>query len=131
MSLCFPSWLRDLIPGRSRPRAGHGRRQPHRFRPGLEALEERAVPASFNVTTTVDGGAGSLRQAILDANDRPGADTGTFDPTVFGTDQTITLTGGELPLTGTSGATTLLGPVTSKLTVSGNNASRVFNIASD
>jgi hypothetical protein len=41
----------------------------------LEALEYRAMPSTFTVTTTVDGGLGSLRQAILDANASPGADT--------------------------------------------------------
>ena len=34
--------------------------------------------ATFTVTTTADSGAGSLRQAILDANANPGADTITF-----------------------------------------------------
>ena len=34
--------------------------------------------ATFTVTNTSDSGAGSLRQAILDANTAPGADTITF-----------------------------------------------------
>jgi titin len=34
-------------------------------------LEERAVPTTFTVTNTSDSGAGSLRQAILDANSTP------------------------------------------------------------
>jgi parallel beta-helix repeat protein len=41
----------------------------------LEALESRAVPALFTVTNTDDIGLGSLRQAILDANAAPGADS--------------------------------------------------------
>ena len=36
------------------------------------------VLATFTVTTTTDGGAGSLRQAIIDANANPGTDTITF-----------------------------------------------------
>ena len=44
----------------------------------LERLEGRDAPAVFTVTTTADGGAGSLRQAILDANAAPGADTIAF-----------------------------------------------------
>ena len=35
--------------------------------------------ATFTVTNTADSGAGSLRQAILDANANPGADTIAFD----------------------------------------------------
>src|SRR5688572_1802905 len=38
------------------------------FRPLLEALEDRLAPAIFSVTNTLDTGAGSLRQAITDAN---------------------------------------------------------------
>jgi len=47
--------------------------------------------ATFTVTNTNDVGAGSLRQAILDANDMAGADTITFDAAVFppGTPATI------------------------------------------
>ena len=52
---------------------------------------QTALAASFTVTNTADSGAGSLRQAILDANVSPGADTITF--TVSGT---ITL-GSALP----------------------------------
>src|SRR5262245_6692752 len=37
-----------------------------RFRPSLEALEDRTLPATFLVTNTDDAGAGSLRHAILD-----------------------------------------------------------------
>ena len=38
------------------------------FMPCLEALEDRCLPSTFTVLNTADGGAGSLRQAILDAN---------------------------------------------------------------
>jgi uncharacterized repeat protein (TIGR01451 family) len=41
---------------------------------GLERLEGRALLAQFLVTTAADNGAGSLRQAILDANGTPGHD---------------------------------------------------------
>src|SRR5438105_4341300 len=44
----------------------------------LEPLESRDAPAVFTVTSAADAGAGSLRQAILDANARPGADTVRF-----------------------------------------------------
>jgi hypothetical protein len=47
--------------------------------------------ATFTVTNTNDSGAGSLRQAILDANANPGADTIAFDIPGGGV-QTIVLT---------------------------------------
>lgn len=55
--------------------------------------------ATFTVTNTNNSGAGSLRQAIIDANSSVGADTIDFDPAVFGTTQTIDLTTGELIVT--------------------------------
>src|SRR5262249_46329461 len=68
-------------------RSGSGRRgrgRWHRptpkpsFVPRLLALEDRTLPSVFSVTTLADSGAGSLRQAILDANATPGDDTITF-----------------------------------------------------
>ncbi|HEV3203745.1 MAG TPA: right-handed parallel beta-helix repeat-containing protein, partial [Gemmataceae bacterium] len=49
------------------------------FQPRLEILEERRLMAIFVVTNTDDSGAGSLRQAILDANANPGTDTIAFN----------------------------------------------------
>lgn len=45
----------------------------------LASLAERATAATFIVTSTADGGPGSLRQAILDAN----ANAGLFDTIAF------------------------------------------------
>jgi len=50
-----------------------------RCRPALERLEDRSVPSTFTVVNTLDGGPGSLRQAILDANAAPGADLIDFN----------------------------------------------------
>src|SRR5262249_18318264 len=83
-----------------------------------QALEDRLTPSTFQVTNLADSGTGSLRAAIANANTNPGADLITF--TVSGT---ITLTSGQLNITD---ALTILGPGSSKLTVSGNQASRVF-----
>jgi Periplasmic copper-binding protein (NosD) len=44
----------------------------------LEALEDRTVPSTFLVTNAADFGAGSLRQAILDANATPETNTIAF-----------------------------------------------------
>ena len=79
----------------------------------------------MTVNNTNDNGAGSLRAAVAQANSDGGGDTIQFDPTVFSTPQTITLTGGQLELTGTTAATTITGPAAG-VTVSGNEASRVF-----
>ncbi len=74
------------------------------------------------VTTNADSGPGSLREAISAINPNTGG-TINFDPSVTGT---ITLTSGELDL---AYGMTIAGPGAMNLTVSGNGASRVFNIA--
>jgi len=87
---------------------------------------------AFVVNTTVDSdnpgqGLVSLREAITAANANPGADTITFDPTVFGRPQTITLGGTALP--GVSDALTITGPA-GGLTIDGNHHSGILNIDS-
>src|SRR5262249_21838325 len=88
-----------------------------RFRPLVEGLEGRWAPAT--VTSLADGGPGSLREAI--ALTPPGG-TGDFQSGLTGT---ITLTAGQLTL---DKDLTLAGPGADVLTVSGNRASRVFEI---
>lgn len=85
---------------------------------------EAARAANYTVVNLNDAGAGSLRQAILDANTNPGADTITFGAGVTGT---ITLTTGELAITD---SVTLQGPGPNVLAISGNDASRVLNLYS-
>jgi len=53
--------------------------------------------ATFSVTSTADSGAGSLRQAILDANAAAGADTISFAIPGSGM-QTVAVTSGALPV---------------------------------
>lgn len=77
------------------------------------------------VQNTNDSGAGSLRQAILDAC--PGS-TITFASPLFETTQTITLTSGQLVL---DKNLTIQGTGANKLTISGNNASRIFQVNED
>lgn len=82
--------------------------------------------ATFSVTNANDSGAGSLRQAILDANAAAGADTINFTGTMADTTpDIITLTTGQLVITDDL---TITGPGANLLTISGNNASRVFAI---
>ena len=74
----------------------------------FQRLEDRRLLATFTVTNTVDevvmaagDSPGSLRQAIFDANALAGADTITFDSSVFtgGDSSLIRLTSGELEIT--------------------------------
>src|SRR5262249_21062225 len=87
---------------------------------------------SLVVNTTSDAlfaGAGlmSLRLAVAFADLDGMASIITFDPNVFATPQTITLTGGQLELTDTTGLDTITGPAAG-VTVSGGGLSRVFQV---
>src|SRR5258708_705122 len=44
----------------------------HQFSPRLESIEDRMLLATFTVANLNDAGAGSLRQALIDANAAPG-----------------------------------------------------------
>jgi hypothetical protein len=59
--------------------ASHRKIIRRRFLPRLEMLEQRLALATFTVLNTADSGAGSLRQAILDANANSGADLIDFN----------------------------------------------------
>ena len=80
-----------------------------------------AAADSLTVINAFDDGAGSLRQAIDDANATVGPDTITFDSAVTGT---IVLTTGQLRVD--PGGLTITGPGAASLTISGNNNDRVF-----
>lgn len=67
-----------------------GSRKSRRRTLHLERLEDRTVPSTFTVTNTSDSGAGSLRQAIVDANTNVGLDTISFAGMATGV-QTIQL----------------------------------------
>jgi hypothetical protein len=71
--------------------------RPHQPRhyPRLESLEDRSLPSMFTVLNLDDDGPGSLRRAVLDANDNPGSDQITFASELSGT---IALTSGQLSL---------------------------------
>jgi predicted outer membrane repeat protein len=80
--------------------------------------------ATFTVTNTLDAGAGSLRQAILNAN----ASAGTHDTIVFslaGCPCTITLASSLPTITDNL---TITGPGSASLIISGNFAHRVLDL---
>src|SRR5688572_30839251 len=83
-----------------------------------------ASAATITVTNTNDSGAGSLRQAIADV---AAGGTINFGPDIFATSQTITLTSGQLVI---DKNLTIQGPGAGRLSISGNNLSRVFFINS-
>src|SRR5262245_10039715 len=95
-------------------------RIPNRTRLSLMHLENRVVPATYTVTNNSNSGAGSLRQAIINANGSGGPDTINF----LVIPSPITLTTGEIAI---NDALTIDGPGANLLTVSGNNNSRIFN----
>src|SRR5579871_2080886 len=89
----------------------------------VSELEDRLTPNSYTVNATTDTGSGSgttgdLRYCITQANaNTSSADTITFDPTVFATAQTITLTSSLPALSTTGGDLTITGPGSGLLTV--------------
>ncbi len=81
---------------------------------------------SLIVTTTADGGLGSLRQAVLDANQNPGPDTITFD---LAPQSIITLTYGQpWDFIMISDTLTIDGGTAVSLSISGNNERNIFTI---
>jgi hypothetical protein len=117
------SWLHKRMTSLPHAPRTSARKPTRRFRPQLEALEDRWLPSTLTVTTNLDSGPGSLRAEIAAAN--PG-DTINFAPSLDG--QTITLTSGELGITKNL---TIQGPGAGQLTVSGGNTSRVFEVGAN
>ena len=94
--------------------------------------------AQITVTTTADSGAGSLRQAITDANSTSANDEIVFASSLFTNGASwITLGSGALPTiaaTTSAGSLTITGPGASSLIINGNNGNtnrnfRIFNVA--
>lgn len=82
-----------------------------------------AGAATFTVSSTGDAGAGSLRDAVDQANRSPGADTISFSG---GIGSTIILSSGAIDI---FDALTIAGPGAPRLSLSGNNTSRIFHVA--
>ncbi len=81
-----------------------------------------ARAATFTVTTLADSGAGSLRDAIAQANSAAGPDEVEFQTGLTGT---IFLTTGQIVI---SDDVTITGPGPRVLSVSGMSVSRIFNV---
>src|SRR6266542_4754947 len=107
---------------RSRSGRRTARRRPAFTRLTVEALEDRIVPSTFTVHNLNDSGPDSLRAAISAANANPDADVIKFAGGLSGT---IALAS-ELSITQDL---TIDGPGAGTITVSGNNATRVFHVS--
>src|SRR5262249_31930322 len=94
-------WRRiwNLPSSPARPR--HHREQPRTRKLRLEVLEDRVCPSIYTVTSIADSGAGSLRDAITQANANVGTDTINFN--ISGT--------GVHPIAPTSALPTIPDPV--------------------
>ncbi len=99
----------------------------------IETLEMRRLLSGslvVNVTgdpTSSTAGQNSLREAIAYAESLGGG-TITFDSTVFASPQTITLGGTELELAATTNPIIVDASGTGGVTLSGNSASRIFQV---
>jgi hypothetical protein len=130
----FLNALRNLLGGNTTKTAI---KKGIRRRLELLGLEERIVPATFSVLNDSDSGAGSLRQAIIDANTTEGNDTIDFNFDTGTSPYTITLSS-ALPNivdastavgTGTAGTVTITGLGTSSLTIDANKGNfSIFSI---
>ncbi len=115
------SWLgRWIVTDNQNGRNRKHRSRP-RIRPRLELLEDRCLPSTFTVLNTSDHDVDSLRADIALAQS---GDTINFDASLDG--QSITLTSGELAI---NQSLHIEGPGAALLTISGNHASRVFDIS--
>ncbi|HEX3150424.1 MAG TPA: choice-of-anchor Q domain-containing protein [Gemmataceae bacterium] len=95
----------------------------------MESLEDRTTPTTFTVMNTNDSGAGSFRQAIIDANTAGTADTVDFDTSgVFATPQTIVLSSALPQFPGGGGTLTITGPGEMNLTIKRDAAAANFGI---
>jgi hypothetical protein len=98
---------------------------------GLTITEGPVQAAGFAVTTTADGGAGSLRDAITQANANPGADVitvpaGTYTLTIAGSNEDNNATG-DLDI---NGDTTIVGAGSATTIIDADGLDRVFHVRS-
>jgi predicted outer membrane repeat protein len=123
-------WWHSLF-GQRKSRTRHQTSQrPARFRPRLEALEDRLAPAQLLVTSSLDDSSPNTLRAVLTTANVDAAngisDTIIFDPGLAGA--AITLTQGQLGLTGAGSAKITIdgSSLSTPITISGNNASQIL-----
>ena len=121
-SLTCLQWLarcrRHLCSGSLRRRVARSNQS------SAESLEFRSLLTTFTVTSLADSGAGSLRQAILDANNTAGDDEIVFQSGLNGT---IALTAGQMTISETVEIT---GNGAANSIIDAQGDSRIFDISS-
>ena len=126
----FSSWLRNCKSSPGARGQAQRRSAARRFRPRLEALEDRWVPSTLTVTNNLGYGVGSLRNTIAAAQS---GDTIVFDPSLNG--QTIDLTTNAPPVANFVYSQLVIdknldieGPGAGKLGIDAGLTSRVFEV---
>ena len=101
----------------------------------LTLAAQQVGAATFTVVNTADSGAGSLRQAVAEANVTPANDTINFNIPLTDSNCTsngvctITLTGGVIIIQMAGGNLTIANQTgAGKLLISGNNVNRIFEV---
>ena len=115
----WPRTLKRQVGISSQSRRNGARVTRTRFLPRLDPMEARTLLSTFMVSNLSDTGTGSLRAAITTAGN------GDIIDFAHGLHGTITLAS-DLPI---SHSVTINGPGANKLSVSGNDANRVFDIS--
>ncbi len=129
-------WLKARLCAHRQPNSTARRSQ---LRPMLELLEDRCVPAVFNVNSTADilnppAGMVTLRSAIEAANATPGGNTinltvpGTYSITLRGTPGEVDNAAGEFAIDASGGNLTIQNTSGGAVTINGNHLNRVFDI---
>jgi hypothetical protein len=117
------SWLHKRLTGRSQTRATPARKPTPRFRPQLEALEDRDVPSTLTVTNHLGFGPGSLRAEIAAAQS---GDTIVFAKGIGSTIDTAINSNGYYMQLEINKNLEIEGPGANKLAIGGG--SRVFQV---
>jgi predicted outer membrane repeat protein len=127
-------FLNSPRPSLSLHRQAERRRRPKSNKLRLETLEDRAVPATFTVSTTLDeltpgDGKLSLREAITRANAHPGADTiivpaGVYNMSLAGATEDANATG-DFDVTD---SVTIQGAGAGVTIIDGQQLDRVFDV---
>jgi hypothetical protein len=111
---------------------GQRDRNRRRLQPALLALEDRRLLSTFTVDSVADSAPadspaqGTLRWAVEQANEA--TTPSTIDFNLGSSPATITLSQGQLVLSNAADSITIDGPGASSLSISGNDASRVFQV---